>query len=511
MKVEMVMPQMGESITEGTILKWIKKEGDVVEKDENILEISTDKVDSEIPAPAAGKIVAILAAEGETVPVGQVIAHLETDVSAAGRRLPFRRRRRGRRPPARLEPPRQPCPPARRRPRPRQRRSVAPPMQRARMRCPGRPRRRRSPPRLQRGLPRPPRPFPPSPAAGGAPIPARDDSGRFFSPLVRSIAQGEGIALADLQSIPGSGLGGRLTKDDLMAYVATRKGKGDGRAFRAVTDRASPRAVRTTPQPPQSKAPVASGRAANRARRPTPPVITPVETRSTPDGPIDVVPMDHIRQKIAEHMVRSKATSPHVASIAEAEMTRIVRYREAAKAGFEREEGFKLTYTPFFVEAAVRALKEFPFVNASIEGTNILVKRFIHVGMAVATDYGLIVPVLRGADTLSFLGIARGVNDLAARARAKTLKPDEVAGGTFSITNMGTVGTLFGIPIIAQPQVAILGIGAIQKRAVVRDDAIAIRDMVYLCLSYDHRLVDGAMGAGFLERVVHHLETIELP
>jgi len=238
--------------------------------------------------------------------------------------------------------------------------------------------------------------------------------------------------------------------------------------------------------------------------------LQPSETHTTPDGPIEIVPMDHIRQKIAEHMVRSKATSAHVASVSEVDMTRIVRYREANKEAFEQREGFKLTYTPFFVEGVIRALKEFPFVNASIEGTNILVKRFINIGVAVATDYGLIVPVVRRADTLNFLGLARAVNDLALRARTKALKPEEVAGGTFSITNMGTVGTLFGVPIIAQPQVAILGIGAIQRRPVVRDEAIAIRDMVYICLSYDHRILDGAMGGAFVERVAHELETMEL-
>ncbi len=469
MKVEMVMPQMGESIAEGTILKWIKKEGDLVEKDENILEISTDKVDSEIPAPAAGKLVAVLAAEGETVPVGQVIAHIETDVAAAaGERQPV----------AAAKPAKTPVAPVEAAPAAPAKGSVAIPSKLAA----------------------------PKPPSGGPPqIPARDDAGRFYSPLVRSIAQGAGIPLPELQAIHGSGLGGRLTKDDLMAYVEAQKGR----------PALMPGGHVRSPEPPRpsggeikvsltAAAPLRPPAAAAAA-------ITPTETRSTPDGVVDVVPMDHIRQKIAEHMVRSKATSAHVASIAEAEMTRIVRYRESTKGSFEREEGFKLTYTPFFATAVIRALEEFPYVNASIEGTNILVKRFINIGMAVATDYGLIVPVLRGAESLNFLGLARAVNDLAARARAKTLKPDEVAGGTFSITNMGTVGTLFGIPIIAQPQVAILGIGAIQKRAVVREDAIAIRDMVYLCLSYDHRLVDGAMGGAFVERVARHLETMDLP
>ncbi|MBD3161177.1 MAG: 2-oxoglutarate dehydrogenase, E2 component, dihydrolipoamide succinyltransferase, partial [Candidatus Eisenbacteria bacterium] len=238
--------------------------------------------------------------------------------------------------------------------------------------------------------------------------------------------------------------------------------------------------------------------------------IDPQEVRTTDDGKVEVIPMDHIRKKIAEHMVRSKATSPHVASIGEAEMTRIVRHREANKEAFQRREGFKLTYTAYITQAVVRTLKEFPYVNASIEESNILIKRFVNMGIAVAVDYGLIVPVVRQADTLNFLGLARAINDLATRARAKNLKPEEVSGGTFSITNMGTIGTLFGVPIIAQPQVGILGIGTIQKRPVVRDDAIAIRHMMYLCLSYDHRLIDGAMGGSFVQRVVHHLETMEL-
>lgn len=501
MKVEMVMPQMGESIAEGTVLKWLKKEGDTVEKDENILEISTDKVDSEIPAPAAGRIVAILAAEGETVPVGQVVAHIETGAGAASETKPSgpartagsvkpasTKEKTG--PPAKAGAEASATPPAQTKAASAQAAQQAPP-------APGK--------ATASAAPQTAGPLAPG---GGAPIPGRDDAGRFYSPLVRSIAQGEGISLSELQAIRGSGLGGRLTKDDLLSYVEAKTGR--------------PASIPGAPLPPEAArsssaatgiSVAAAGGPAPSARRPAPesPAIEPSETRSTPDGLIDVVAMDHIRQKIAEHMVRSKATSPHVASIAEAEMTRIVRYREANKGSFQREEGFKLTYTPFFAIAVSRALKEFPFVNASIEGSNILVKRFINIGVAVATEYGLIVPVLRGADSLNFLGLARAVNDLASRARSKSLKPDEVAGGTFSITNMGTVGTLFGIPIIAQPQVAILGIGAIQKRAVVREDAIAIRDMVYLCLSYDHRLVDGAMGAAFVERIAQHLETMDLP
>lgn len=484
MKVDMVMPQMGESIAEGTIVRWLKNVGDLVQKDENVLEISTDKVDSEIPSPAAGRIVEIVADEGETVPVGSVVARIETDTAATVSTPEPKKPGAEQRPPlpaaaATARPAEQPS---------------------------GRPaeKGKRSEENLM-----------PSAAAGTEPqgalggsaepqpgdvatsLPAgRDGSSRFYSPLVRSIAQSEGIPLAELAQIPGSGQGGRLTKEDLLKHVARQAGMRDAGSLATVPKSA----IKVEEVPSEAHIHPA-------------PIIAmpePIERRTTPDGAIDVIPMDHIRQKIAEHMVRSKATSPHVASITEVDMTRIVRWREKNKEAFERHEGFKLTYTPFFVRATAQALADFPYMNASIDGHNILVKRYINLGMAVATDYGLIVPILRGADALSFLGIARAVNDLATRARSKTLKPEDVAGGTFSITNMGTVGTLFGVPIIAQPQVGILGIGSIQKRPVVRDDAIAIRDMMYMCLSYDHRLIDGAMGGAFIERVAHNLETADL-
>jgi 2-oxoglutarate dehydrogenase dihydrolipoamide succinyltransferase (E2 component) len=467
MKVDMVMPQMGESIAEGTIVKWLKKVGDAVAKDENILEISTDKVDSEIPSPAAGTLIELLAAEGDTVPVGSVVAKLDTETGVA---------------PAPAVP--SPPPPA-----------VAAP----------------TPPPPAAPVPRAaPTPAPSTPAAAPAAVDTApspgggrgDGEGRFYSPLVRSIAHSEGIPIAELSQIQGSGQGGRVTRDDLLAYVERRKSGGAARpATGAGALPAAPLPFAATSHAPE-KVPSEGA-----------PVIvmpSPAETRKTAEGLIDVIPMDHIRQKIAEHMVRSKATSPHVASITEVDMTRVVRWREANRDAFERQEGFKLTFTPVFIQATARALKDFPYVNASIEGTTVLVKRFVNIGMAVATDYGLVVPVVRGADGLSFRGLARAVNDLATRARSKGLRPDEVTGGTFSVTNMGTVGTLFGIPIIAQPQVGILGIGSIQKRPVVRDDAIAIREMMYMCLSYDHRLVDGAMGGSFVERVAFYLETMDL-
>jgi 2-oxoglutarate dehydrogenase E2 component (dihydrolipoamide succinyltransferase) len=478
MKVDMVMPQMGESIAEGTILRWIKKQGDIVEKDENILEISTDKVDSEIPAPAAGTIVALLANEGETVPVGKVVAQIETDAGAAAAAPPSAQPK----PAAEAAKPAEPAPPAAEPSRPVAEKQTSAPVHAAAS-------------------------GPAAVSKGGEPITSRDDAGRFYSPLVRSIARAEGIGMEELAALQGTGREGRLTKDDLVAYVEQRKG-GPATVPRPQVSREPELRVAEMPASPPPGPSAAPARAA-RAGVPVA-AVKPSETRITPEGAIDVVPMDHVRQKIAEHMVRSKATSPHVASVTEVDMTRVVRWREANKASFEQSEGFKLTYTPVFVHAVAKALREFPFMNASIEGTNVLVKRFVNIGVAVAVDYGLIVPVVKGADTLNLLGIARAVNDLAVRARAKQLKPDEVAGGTFSITNMGTVGTLFGIPIIAQPQVGILGIGTIQKRPVVRDDAIAIREMMYMCLSYDHRIVDGAMGGSFVERVAHHLETMEL-
>jgi 2-oxoglutarate dehydrogenase E2 component (dihydrolipoamide succinyltransferase) len=306
-----------------------------------------------------------------------------------------------------------------------------------------------------------------------------------------------------LGRIPGSGRGGRVTKKDVETYLEARS---------RVTAPPPTAAVAPTPAeeaglfpPPAAPAP---------SRPPQAPVVeyNVAESQDSSYGRVDVVPMDIMRKKIAGHMVMSKATSAHVYSIIEADMTRTVRHRESAKAAFEHNEGFKLTYTPYFVEATVRTLRDFPFVNASIDGENIFLKRFINIGVAVALDDGLIVPVIKRADSYNFVGLARVVNDLALRARNKQLNPDDVQGGTFTITNMGGFGTLLGIPIIAQPQVAILGIGAIQKRpVVVEESAIGIRDMVYLSLSFDHRLVDGALAGQFLARLKWELENMDLP
>lgn len=461
MRVKMVMPQMGESVAEGTIAKWLKSQGETVEKDENILEISTDKVDSEIPSPAAGRIAAILVPEGETVDVGTVIAEIETEAGAA------------------LDEPSTPAAPTE---------SVEP----------------AAPPTSQRtAAVTEPQPgvTTAEPRASAAPE-GRRDGGRFYSPLVRSLAREHGLSPEELERVPGSGRGGRVTKKDLEAYLQIR------------SEVSAP-----LPTPPVAPVePEVAGMFHPPAGSATRPPRAPAaeynvsESAESPHGRIDVVPMDIMRKKIAEHMVMSKATSAHVYSVIEVDMTRIVEHRESSKAAFQHNEGFKLTYTPYFVEGTVRTLRDFPLLNASIDGDNILVKRFINIGIAVALDDGLIVPVVKRADSYNFVGLGRVVNDLAQRARNKQLKPDDVQGGTFSITNMGGFGTLYGIPIISQPQVAILGIGAIQKRpVVVADSAIGIRDMVYLSLSFDHRLVDGAMAGQFLARLKWELENMDLP
>lgn len=437
-KVEIVMPQMGESIAEGTILRWLKKVGDKIGRDETVLEISTDKVDSEIPSPAAGVLAAILVPVGKTVGVGTVIAHIETEAGWAAD-------------PAQVPSDSQPAIAADRA----GEKTAVRVAEAAR-----------------------PQPAAEQVAAGVA---ARQGK-RFYSPLVRAIAKKESISMTELEEIPGSGANGRVTKGDVMAFLQSRLAPAPSGVAGEVRAEVRPLA---TPAPPAG--------------------ITPLYE----PGRVEVIPMDNMRKRIAEHMVMSKRVSPHVYSVSEADMTKIVRYRESIKNEFEKHEGTKLTYTPFFVDATIRAIKDFPLINSSIDGEKIIVKKFINIGIAVAMDNGLIVPVIKNADSYNLVGLVRTTNDLAHRARHKQLRPDDVQNGTFSITNMGSFGNLFGIPVINQPQVAILGIGAIQKRPVVIHDGIAIRDMVYLSLSYDHRLIDGAYAGQFLERVVYCLEQFE--
>lgn len=497
MKTEMLMPQMGESIAEATILKWLKKVGDAVDKDETILEISTDKVDSEIPAPASGVIVEIRANEGQTVPVKSIIAVIDTDKNAqAGANGGSH--------------------PAAKAPEPAPAKSAAQPASGsapagAASAAPsgGAPLRKvaletekgaeravalAQPPRQQvetdRGAERTVYQAGPQQPAGAtsSTAPAAHSGGRFYSPLVRSIAGQHGVSQEELDRITGSGAQGRVTKADILEYLSSR----------------------SVPASPGASAAPAAPRAEAR------PAAAPVEARREPEAGyneegVRVEPFDRMRKLIAEHMVRSKHTSPHVYSMAEVDVSTIAKWREKVQPQFQAREGFKLSFTPFFLEAVIKALIEFPTVNASVDGDNLVLKRFVNLGCAVALGTtGLIVPVIKNADQLSFTGISRSLNDLASRARAKKLQPDDIQGGTFTVTNPGIFGNIMGCPIINQPQLAILAIGAIKKRVVVVNDAIAIRDMVYLTLSYDHRVIDGALSGQFLSFIQRYLESWDI-
>ncbi len=446
MAVDVIMPQMGESIFEGTITKWLKKPGDKIERDEPLFEISTDKVDAEIPSPAAGVLKEIKVKEGQTVPIQTVVASIDS-ASGAAATAPAPA-------PAKAEAPKAAPAPAAPAPKP----AAAPP-------APA-----------------------PAPAAPVAAEPAQRTGGNGdkirSSPLVRRIAREQNI---DLSQVAGTGAGGRISKQDILA--ATEGGAPAAAPAGAPTAPAAP-AARPTMPPPTAGATGETG----------------VPREKMYFGNYVVQPMSTMRQKIAEHMVMSKRTSPHVYSIEEVNVNAIAALRAKSKAKFEQESGTKLTFMPFFIRAAVEALRAYPTVNASVDGTNIVLHKECNIGIAVALDWGLIVPVIKNAEEKNFFGLARAVSDLAERARAKKLKPEEVMESTFSITNPGVFGGLFGLPVINQPNVAILGLGAIEKRPVVVDDAIAIRSMVYLTLSYDHRCVDGAIAHQFMGHVKHTLE-----
>ena len=437
-KVDVVMPQLGESLTEGTIVKWHKKPGDNVKKDETLLEISTDKVDSEIPSPVGGIVTRLLFEEQKTVPVRTVIAEIETDESVATAR------------------PSQEAPPTPK--------VIQQPV---------------SQPTVAKGAP-------------SAPVQSQT-SNRFYSPLVLNIAREEGISMAELETVPGTGEGGRVSKKDVLAYAQSRK---QGMAPRVAPSPAAP-------------ALVPSGVTAPRVEEGLKHVEEGDLVRKFPPPNYEILQMSNVLQKMAEHMVKSVQTSPHVQAVHECDMTRVDQARRKNAAAFEKREGFKLTFTPFLCTAIVQALKEYPLVNSSLEGDKIILKKFINLGMAVASENGLIVPVIKNADEKNFVGLARAVNDLATRTRSKKLLPSDIEGGTFTITNYGVFGTMVGIPIINQPQVAILGVGAITKRTVVINDAIAIRSMAYLTLSFDHRIIDGALGGAFLEAVIRYLENFD--
>jgi len=460
--VEVVMPKMGESITEGTVVAWYKDVGDEVVVDETLLEIGTDKVDTEVPSPAAGVLQEKRVDEGETVEVGTVVALLASEAEAGE-----------------VEPPAPEDPEDKVEEEPEEPEMPSPPPSGDGMA------------RESGEAEQPP----------GETIKRRGSDGRFYSPLVRSIAKEEGLRMSELESLEGSGRGGRVTKEDVLAYLEEREEE----------KLAEPAAPATAPERPP---------------RPSRPEEQPVRGDYTvEEGPseeelkqqygerIEVQPMDRMRKITAEHMVRSKATSAHVTSFAEADVTGLVRLRESEKEAFQEREGVKLTYTPFFVKAAVEALREHPMLNASVEGDKIVLKKDYHVGIAVAIgSKGLLAPVIRNAGDYSVVGLAREAANIAERARNKDLQPEELQGGTFTVTNIGSLGSLMGTPIINQPQVGILATGAIQKRPVVIEDdelgdVISVRQMMYLSLSYDHRIIDGAMGASFLQRVVAELES----
>jgi 2-oxoglutarate dehydrogenase E2 component (dihydrolipoamide succinyltransferase) len=541
---DVIMPQMGESIAEGTITKWLKSVGDKVERDEPLFEISTDKVDAEIPAPAQGVLAEIRFEAGATVAINTVVAV----IGAAGTQAAVSDA------PATAMP--------------------APPVAMTAAAAPAVPPPvfQLEPPTLHAVPPPPPAaPARPAPAPSAPPavekarseMTAEELRQSRSSPVVRRIAAEHNV---DVRAIQGTGISGRVTKQDILEHIEGRSAAPAPVPAVAATPAASPwvpapsvgvplaavppaaaptvapastaslsasTAASMTPLPPTTPAPAAAPAPAPAApvaavpppapSRPTalppPPAAGATPTPGTPTassaprpggpGRIEVVPMSPIRRKTAEHMVLSQRTSAHVSTVFEVDMTHVARLRAKYRAGYEERSGVKLTYLPFILKATVDALKAFPVLNASIDGENILYRKDINLGIAVALDWGLIVPVIHGADEKNVLGLARSVADLAERARAKKLKIEEVQGGTFTLTNPGVFGSLFGTPIINQPQVGILGIGTIEKRPVVRDEAIAIRTMCYVCLSFDHRLVDGADADRFMSHLKKGLEEFD--
>jgi 2-oxoglutarate dehydrogenase E2 component (dihydrolipoamide succinyltransferase) len=432
-QIELLLPKMGESVAEATIIKWVKKEGDSLKADEPVIEIATDKVDSEVPSPEDGVLLKCLVKEGDVVQVGQPIAIIGMGAGAVAPTVPA--------------PAANPAP-------------AAPATHVAA-------------------------------AAIASPVAAEilktGDSGKFFSPLVRSIAKAEGVSVQELETIAGTGQGGRVNKSDLLQYISNR---GTGQ-------------VKNAPVSAPAVAPVAE-------------VSAPKVKSNITIGPNDeIIEMDRMRKLIAEHMVNSKQTSPHVTSYVEVDVTNIVIWRDRVKKAFEAKEKTKITFTPIFIEALVKAIKDFPMINVSVDGDRIIKRSEINMGMAAALPSGnLIVPVIKNADSLNLAGIAKRVNDLADRARNNKLTPDEISGGTYTITNVGTFGNVMGTPIINQPQVAIMAVGAIRKKPAVIEtpsgDLIGIRHMMFLSHSYDHRVVDGALGGQFVRRVADYLEAWDL-
>lgn len=438
--IQLIMPKMGESVAEATILKWLKKEGDPIEADEPILEIATDKVDSEVPSPAAGIMGKRLFEEGQVVKVGEVIG----EISESGEKV-------------------------------------------AQVAAPAQTQVAATAPHVSK--------IENTSASNGSShhntevvIEKNSASGRFYSPLVRNIAKQEGVPMNELENIKGSGANNRLTKQDLLQHI---------------TNRGSQPAIAA----PSSPQPIAQVPAKDKPAYSAPAISV--------SGNVEIIEMDRMRKLIADHMVMSKHTSPHVTSYVEADVTNMVKWREKVKNSFEKRENEKITFTPLFIEAVARAIRDFPMINVSVDGTKIIVKKYINIGMATALPSGnLIVPVIKNADQLNLLGITKSVNDLANRARNNKLKPDEVQDGTFTITNVGSFGNVMGTPIINQPQVAILAVGAIRKKPAVIEtpegDSIGIRHMMFLSLSYDHRVVDGSLGGTFIRRIADYLEQFDI-
>jgi len=447
--LDLVMPKLGESIMEATILKWHKKTGDAIKQDETVLDIATDKVDSEVPSTAEGVLEEILFNENDVVPIGTVIARIRVGSNAAVSNS-------------------EPAPQA-----PKQEYEEA---------------------KLVEEIPYQPEPVSIKPEnTGGTGTP------RFYSPLVLNIAQQEGVSMTELENMPGTGQDGRVSKKDILAYVANRASGGQQQA---------PAAKQPVQEVTVVQTPAAEQRPAEKPAYSAPAVPTIYF------GNVEVIEMDRMRKLIAKHMVDSKHTSPHVTSFAECDVTNLVLWREKVKKDFEKREGEKITFTPLFIEAIVKCIKKYPWLSSSVDGDKIIVKKDLNIGMATALPSGnLIVPVIKNADQLNLVGLTKQVNGLANAARTGKLKPDDTTGGTFTLTNVGTFGSIMGTPIINQPQVAIMAVGAIKKRPMVietpQGDSIAIRHMMYISLSYDHRIIDGALGSTFLNAVSKELENFD--
>ena len=451
--VDLVMPKLGESIMEATILKWNKQIGDNIAVDETVLEIATDKVDTEVPAPFAGKLVEICFQVNDVAPIGSVLAKIEVAgennlVASAPIEIP----------------------------------TATPIVEEIES-----------------------IPYVPAAPVNTAPQETSNTEARFYSPLVLNIAQSEGVSLHDLEKIPGTGSGGRVSKKDILNWVAAKKS--------GTTPTVAPAAAApvSTPVVAPAPTPASSVASAPTAASPAPSNIASSPAGVVLSGATEIIEMDRMRKLIAKHMVDSVQTSPHVTSFSEADVTNLVQWRNNNKAAFEKREGTKLTFTPLIVECLVAAMKKFPLINSSLDGDKIIIKKDFNIGMATALPNGnLIVPVIKGADQLNLVGLSKSINNLADAARNNKLKPDDTQNGTFTFTNVGTFGSLMGTPIINQPQVAIIAVGAIKKRVAVIEtpsgDSMAIRHMMYLSLSYDHRIIDGSVGASFLTEVANQLE-----